>query len=51
MPTSIINWQLRSGDAHCDRELARRDQDEEEKDKEKEKEKQPLINLTTSPGR
>ena len=44
MPTAIRSWRLRSGDAHCDQELARRGEDEEKKEeKKKENEKQPPI--------
>ena len=35
MPTAIGSWQLRSGDAHCDPELARKEQEDEDKAEEK----------------
>ena len=42
MPSAIVNWQWRSGDAHCNHELARTEEDEKKKE-EGEEEKQPLI--------
>ena len=30
-------WQLRSGDVHCDQELARREEEDEKEDEEEEK--------------
>ena len=40
MPTAIKSRQLRSGRAHCDRELSRREEDEDENEEEEET---PLI--------
>ena len=39
MPTAIMNWRLRSGNAHCDsdRELARSRMKKEDEDVEKER--------------
>ena len=41
MPTEIERWRLRSGSAHCDRELASREEEDEEE--EEKKKKTPLL--------
>ena len=47
MPTAIKSCQLRSGGAHCDGVLARREEEDEDAEEE-EAEKTPLIRPTTT---
>ena len=47
MPTAIRRCQVRPGGAHCDGEMARREEEDEDAEEE-EAEKTPLIRPTTT---